>query len=253
MIPFRQIPIEFSTWISISSIPFQRVRHLVGSFLLSFALSLSVSFVDRRVVGCRHRHRSFFPLIAIALFAIRLRCSRLFLSIIFTLYTHSVSLLRACSSFFSFLFYLYLVCSVSCFHHHTFPFSPINSSISFSIRFPLSHFLSTLIRPPARRRFPSLSLCVCSSTTIVSFSICWIDVDADAGNVRSHVNTELVNINSVTQSKSVQTYSYFRATANLFFLSFVFSLASVEEYEKLNSHELFKLPNYVETKCIPPI
>lgn len=101
--------------------------------------------------------------------------------------------------------------------------------------------------------FLCVCMCVCSSTTIVSFSICWIDVDADAGNVRSHVNTELVNINSVTQSKSVQTYSYFRATANLFFLSFVFSLASVEEYEKLNSHELFKLPNYVETKCIPPI
>lgn len=64
---------------------------------------------------------------------------------------------------------------------------------------------------------------------------------------KSHVNTKLVNINSVTQSKSVQTYSYFAAKK----LSFLFALSvSFAEYEKLNSRELFQVTELREMKRI---
>lgn len=110
MIPFRQIPIEFSTWISISSILFERVSTFgrLGFCFLFLSHSILYTFGDRRNAKC------VVLLVAIALFVYICFLSLAFLfaffCIIFALYTHSVSLcVRVSFIFFVATFLVFVV------------------------------------------------------------------------------------------------------------------------------------------------
>lgn len=144
------------------------------------------------------------PLLSSSSSSFRCHCTfRLSCSSSSVLFSHYVAL-RACSFsvciwFFSFLLFLqfssfglFSCCCCSCSQFllshisiSIFFILMLSSSLSFSPIFPLSIFAGN-----------------CFFFHLLNWCRCWCE------NSDSYVNTKLVNINSVTQSKSVQTYSY---------------------------------------------